>query len=238
MGSRFAAAGASGAIAALLVACSSADHARTDSARSQGATNVAQQAAAPTPMDSGGAGAPAGLDSAPISTARAYLFERNYQNWGAVARGDSVLPACADRDDEAFEGVELNALWGIARARVLRVRYSPSDSTDVNVSAVVLRVLSVEGDPATSDGNYAKADLVIAQPILDTLWMSLHRTATGWVPCGYLWFLRDDVRSPIALTGPPADTSSPRGLPVSRWVPSRLGWTRVRAIADSAAQRK
>jgi len=238
MGRSFVVAGATGAIAALLVACTSADHARTRTAGSRAATIVAQQAAAPTRTDNSRIGQPAAVDSAPIGAATAYLAARHYQSWGAVARNDSVLPACADHADDASEGVELNELWGIARARVLRVQSSPSDSTDVNVSAVVLRVLSVEGDPATSDGNYAKADLVIAQPIADTLWMSLHRTASGWVPCGYLWFLRDDVRSPIALTGPPADTSSPRGLPVSRWVPSRLGWTRVRAIADSAAQRK
>src|SRR6185437_15140787 len=222
------------AIGALLAACSSSDRpqARANGARAQGSPT---RQAIPSPDP--GTTMSAASDSTPIGAAEAYLARHRYQRWAPLP-DDSMLPACAGLDNGGDEGVELNALWGIARGRVLRVQHSATDSTDVNVSAEVLRVLSVEGDPATSDGNYAKADMVVAEPIVDTLWMSLHHAATGWVPCGFVWYLEDEVTSPIALTGPPTDTVTPRGLPLSRWIPGMIGWARLRAMADSIAQRE
>lgn len=174
--------------------------------------------------------------AAPIASASAYLDRHRYTTWTPAANDDSALAACTGHDSGAAEGVEINALWGIARYRVLAAEPDARDSTNVNVSAEVVRVLSVEGDPATSDGNYAKADMVIAQPVIDTLWLALHRTSDGWIHCGFVWYLQDEVMSPIALTGPPADTLTPRGLPISRWVPSRVPWSRVRVMADSLAR--
>ncbi len=78
--------------------------------------------------------------------------------------------------------------------------------------------------------------MVIAQPVVDTLWLAFHRASDDWIHCGFVWRLQDEVMSPIALTGPPADTLAPRGMPISRWLPSRTSWSRVRAMADSLAR--
>jgi hypothetical protein len=168
--------------------------------------------------------------------ASAYLSRHRYAAWTPTAIDDSAAVACDGHDNGASDGVELNALWGIAQYRVLAAEPDEHDSTNANVSAEVVRVLSVEGDPATSDGNYAKADMVIVRPVVDTLWLAFHRTPAGWTRCGFVWRLQDEVMSPIALSGPPADTVSPRGMPVSRWLPSHVPWSRVRAIADSLQQ--
>jgi len=172
----------------------------------------------------------------PLNAASAYLDRHRYASWTPAATDDSVPAACGGHDNGASEGVEINALWGIARYRVLAAEPDERDSTNVNISAEVVRVLSVEGDPSTSDGNYAKADMVIAQPVVDTLWLAFHRASDDWIHCGFVWRLQDEVMSPIALTGPPADTLAPRGMRISRWLPSRTPWSRVRAMADSLAR--
>jgi hypothetical protein len=168
--------------------------------------------------------------------ASAYLDRHRYAAWAPAAGDDSAMPDCAGHDNGASDGVEINALWGIARYTVIAAQPDEQDSTNVNVGAEVVRMLSVEGDPTTSDGNYAKADMVVAEPVVDTLWLAFHRTSDDWVHCGFVWHLQDEVMSPIALTGPPADTILPRGLPIARWVPSRMSWSRVRAMADSLAR--
>jgi hypothetical protein len=222
------------AVAALALAC--AQHAKsspsTDTSDTTSGRRAATHTNAAAPVEGG-----ATTDTALLATASAYLDRHRYANWTPLASDDSAAAACDGHDNGASEGVEINALWGIARARVLRAESDERDATNMNVGAEVVRVLSVEGDSATSDGNYAKADVVIARPVLDTLWLAFHRTSDGWVRCGFVWRLEDDVMSPIALTGPPGDTFSPRGLPISRWVPSRVSWSRVRAMADSLANR-
>jgi hypothetical protein len=221
------------AASALALAC--AEHAKSPRSVDTSGTASARHAATHTngvvPVVVGVA-----TDSALLATASAYLDRHRYADWTPAASDDSAAAACDGHDNGASEGVEINALWGVARARVVRAQPDERDATNVNVAAEVVRVVSVEGDSATSDGNYAKADVVIARPMLDTLWLAFHRTSDGWVRCGFVWRFADDVMSPIALTGPPVDTRSPRGLPISRWVPSRVSWSRVRAMADSLSR--
>jgi hypothetical protein len=218
----------------LTLAC--AQHGESPRNTDTGRASAAGQQTEPPAAANSAAHDDAAADSTPKASASAYLDRHRYAAWRPAAIDDSTAAACAGHDNGASDGVEINALWGIARHRLLAAGPDERDSTNVNVSAEVVRVLSVEGDSATSDGNYAKADLVIVRPVIDTVWLAFHRTSDRWVQCGFVWRVEDEVMSPIALTGPPADTLTPRGMPISHWVPSRVSWSRVRALADSLSK--
>jgi hypothetical protein len=170
------------------------------------------------------------LDTAFLLESVEEFASRNlYLHWAPHPTDDGDDPICTDPGDE---GHSLNAAWGLARARVRRVSFADSTGAKASAEIRVLRVLTIEDDPETSDGHYGAEDMMTVAPVNDAIVLSLHRRRDGrWIPCEL--FARRAVGDPISLIGSSVDREAPRGRRISRFVPEGASWLRAGALADS-----
>jgi hypothetical protein len=161
---------------------------------------------------------------------QAFLARSLYLRWAPDPADNSMDRICdPDRD-----GYYLQAAWGLARARVIGLSFNDSTGARASAHVEVVRVLSLEGDPETSDGRYARADMMVVAPVRATIELTMRRRQDGrWIQCAPVFDEVDGVSFPMSLTGPPADTLAPRGRKLSRIVPAVATWQRVRVLADS-----
>ena len=163
----------------------------------------------------------------------AFAARSLYQHWAPDPADDGHDHVCHDPNED---GVYMQAAWGVARARVTRVAFTDTTGARAEARVEVVRVLSIEGHPGTSDGMYAQADVVIIKAFPETIELGLRRRRDGrWIQCD-LYALDENVLSPISLTGPPADTLAPRGQRVTHIGPAGATWKRVHELADSVAR--
>lgn len=155
-----------------------------------------------------------------------------YLHWRPDPLDDGNARICYGSEEEGYPS---NAAWGLARARVVDLTFD--DGTDARATAQieVVRVLTVKGDPETAEDGYARLDMMVVKPVLDTMDVKFRRREGGeWVQCAL--FNRSSFIDPISLTGPPADTLIPRGVKLTRIVPAGATWQRVRELADSVGR--
>jgi hypothetical protein len=136
--------------------------------------------------------------------------------------------ACVEGDD----GVFANESWGIARARALSrggsERLEVDDTLTTSRNVEVVRIVTIEGDPSTSDGMWFGADQLVARPSLDTISVTLRRQVdSSWVDCDFPISNAAGIR----LLGP-GDTLDPK---VKRRI-SANAWALARSLADSVAR--
>jgi hypothetical protein len=161
---------------------------------------------------------------------QAFLARSLYLRWAPDTADNSMHRICdPDRD-----GYYLQASWGLARARVIGLSFDDSTGARASARVEVVRVLSLEGDPETSDGRYARADMMVVGPVHATIELTMRRRQDGrWIQCAPVFDEVDGVSFPMSLTGPPEDTVAPRGRKLSTIVPAGATWQRVRVLADS-----
>lgn len=175
-------------------------------------------------------------DSAFTDTLRTELSHLLYQSW----KPDTAI-RYADCREEVGDGYELNAAWGVARIRLLSldepqpeiVHFTSHDTVWRQASAniEVVRVLSVEGDPQTSDGMRFAHDMLVVGPVTDTMEIQWHRRDGAWRRCGPMW-AGHEMRSPMSIVGPDVSARETAAKPFRR-VPAGTSWARARTIADS-----
>jgi hypothetical protein len=156
-----------------------------------------------------------------------------YLHWRPDPLDNGNAPICYGSEDE---GHLSSAAWGLARARVVDLTFDDGTNARATAQIEVVRVLTVRGDPETSEGNYARLDMMVVRPVLDTMDVKFRRRDGGeWVQCAL--YNQSSFLEPISLTGPPADTLIPRGVKLTRIVPAGATWQRVRELADSIGRR-
>jgi hypothetical protein len=162
----------------------------------------------------------------------AFAARSLYLHWAPDPADDGNDRVCQDPNDE---GVYLNAAWGLGRARVTRVSFDDSAGARASAEVEIVRVLSIEGDPETSDGKYSQANMMVVRPVLDTIDLGFRRRRDGrWVQCDLYGRGEGGIPNPVSLTGPPAaDTLAPREWKLTRVIPAGATLARVRALADS-----
>jgi hypothetical protein len=167
------------------------------------------------------------------SAAEAFADRSLYLHWAPDPQDHGNHHVCHDPD---HDGTSLNAAaWGLGRADVVDVSFDDATNARASAQVEVVRVLSVEGDPETSERGYTRLDMMVVEPVLDTMDVIFRRRDDGeWVQCAV--FNGSSLLEPISLTGPPADTLLPRGLKLTRAVPPGATWKRVRELADSVGR--
>jgi hypothetical protein len=164
--------------------------------------------------------------------AEAFAARSLYLHWRPDPLDDGNARICYGSEDE---GHLPSAAWGLARARVVDLTFDDGTNERATAQIEVVRVLTVKGDPETSEGNYARLDMMVVKPVLDTMDVKFRRREQGeWVQCAL--YNRSSFIDPISLTGPPADTLIPRGVKLTRIVPAGATWQRVRELADSVGR--
>lgn len=162
-----------------------------------------------------------------------YLGRHLYQGWNPDSLEDDGSDESCRLDADLQQGVELDAAHGIVRARLLTLT-QPDPTPRIEARFEALRVVSIEGDTAGGRRSSAR-DMVVVGEAVDTIALHFYKRGDGrWITCGPPKLQAKSGRLvPIALTGPPDDTLNVRGVPSRRVIPRKLGWSRVRALADS-----
>ena len=160
----------------------------------------------------------------------AYLNRHLYGSWAPTAEERGGARSC-NPDDKQDEGMEANDSWGIARARVLPLDPNEREhgARMNSPKAEVVRILTIQGDPSSSDGMEFGANQLVIGPRVDTLSFSLRqRRDSTWYVCEF-----PRLRGTGILLLGPGDTLDQN---VKRRIPANATWALARTLADSVAR--
>lgn len=176
------------------------------------------------------------VDSAFVRAVPASLSRLLFQRWAK----DSAT-AYAECGEPQGDGYVTQEEWGVARITLLALEEESPDTAVAGPDSLwrhagatleVVRVLSLEGDPASRDysGDWPSMEQLVVRPVVDTVTLDWDRRDDGWHRCGPVW--RANTAIPIALVGPDAEARQEKGT-TPKPVPAGASWAGARALADS-----
>jgi hypothetical protein len=177
------------------------------------------------------------VDSAFVRDLPAQLSRQLFQRW-APDSANTYVGECGrlDGDSDPFQ-----AFWGVARITLIALEGSEPDTAGAmlwrraSATLEVVRVLSLEGDPASEAGDHADQPSLwqlVVRPSVDTVMLNWDRRDEGWRRCDPVWL--DSPAEPIEIVGPEAERWQLTKTP-PKPVPADASWARARALADSIA---
>jgi hypothetical protein len=150
-------------------------------------------------------------------------------------------PAYVECGQEHGDSDPYQAEWGVARITLIALEegepHTPAAAPaqawrSATATLEVVRVLSLEGDPASpgGDGDWAGMEQLVVRPSIDTVTLSWDRRDDGWRRCGSVFL--DRPPEPIDIVGPEAETLL-QTTTAPKPVPAGASWARARTLADS-----